>query len=307
MREADIDPAVLNTPDVRINISKYRRALSIAAAHTETPTFGLQLSQRQSLEKLGPVGYLVRHAPKLGTALTELTQYLHIHDSGSHTYLEYDGDIAYLGLRPHGVSGESTVQQCELALGLILKFFRTVVSDSWTADAVHFEHKRPSNVRNYERLFRCPLLFEQPLTALEFPKSLLSVDLKTSDPGLFSILHNYLERLDAEAGNDILAQVSRSIHRQYEYGPPRLDQTAAALGLTRHALQRRLRAKGTSFQKLQKNVRHQIAQRYLRDTDLSLIEISSILALSEPSVFTRTFQKEAGVTPSEWRRQNRTD
>jgi AraC-like DNA-binding protein len=305
LERAGINPSLLDAPDTLINIANYRKALTIASEVTSTPRFGLHLSTRQSLDKFGPVGYLVRHAPTLEVALSELAKYLRVHDSGTLLSLDRDGDITLLLVQPTGVMGESTIQQCELAVGIILKLFRTIIAQNWIPSSVYFEHKRPEDLRVYERLFRCPFDFEQSVSAIAFPTVLLQTELITSNKGLFGVLRDYLERLNEEMGNDFVSQVRRVIHGQLENSSPRLDDVAEALGITRHVLQRRLKEEDTSFQKLQQAVRFEIAQRYLRDTDLSLIEISSILSLSEPAVFTRIFQKSAGMTPSEWRRKNR--
>lgn len=64
---------------------------------------------------------------------------------------------------------------------------------------------------------------------------------------------------------------------------------------------------GTSFQQQQKSLRLELARRYLLETDLSLIEISSLLSFSEPAVFTRTFRNATGLSPSQWRKQHRRD
>ncbi|MFG6083246.1 AraC family transcriptional regulator [Paracoccus litorisediminis] len=305
LRSAGIDPATLNAPETQINLAHYVSALNLAAEATGTPAFGLLLSQRQSLDNVGAVGYLARHAPTLQVALEELSRFLRLHDGGTFLEVDQSDDTTLIGLKFSGAEGLPGIQRVELAMGLLLKFLRSVMAENWTATAVHFEHKRPASPQYHERLFRCPIYYEQPFTAVELPSGGLQTRPKNADHVLFSILRGHIERLNAELGSDLVGQLRRIIHNQLENGPPRLDEAAAALGLSRHVLQRRLKDFGTSFQTLQQSVRFEAAQRYLAETDLPLVEISGILSFSEAAVFTRTFQRLAGMTPSEWRRENR--
>ena len=66
-------------------------------------------------------------------------------------------------------------------------------------------------------------------------------------------------------------------------------------------MRRTLSASGTSFQVLLKDVRAQLAKRYLTNPRLSLSEVAFLLGYSEPSAFHRAFRKWTGTTPVEYR------
>lgn len=305
LKRAGINPDVLDKPKEVISITSYRSALTIAAEALASPAFGLRMSQRQSVENLGPVGYLMRHAPNLRAALRQTTRHLKTHNSGNHVYLLDDGEKAFWCIQLIKIGDESCAQQAEFAVGLTLRFIRSVISSSWAPDGIYFEHKAPKDLNYYQPICRCPVNFGHPITALEFPSKLLDRELKTSDSGLYDVLEAHLERLSSEIPDGFVSQVRHSIQLQFELGQPRLSDTAESLGISVHVLQRRLKREGTTFKSLLQEVRFRLAQRYLKDTDLSLVEISSVLGLSEPAVFTRTFQKQAGISPSIWRKQHR--
>ncbi|MNF17228.1 HTH-type transcriptional regulator VirS [compost metagenome] len=44
--------------------------------------------------------------------------------------------------------------------------------------------------------------------------------------------------------------------------------------------------------------------RYLKESDLTLIQIAGILGYSDQSAFTRAFQRWYGVSPREWIKQH---
>src|SRR5262249_36244427 len=77
---------------------------------------------------------------------------------------------------------------------------------------------------------------------------------------------------------------------------------AAQLNLHPKALQRRLANEGENFGELVDDVRRGIAQRYLRDTDMTLSHLTHELAYSEQSVLTRSCGRWFGSGPATYRR-----
>lgn len=298
---AGIDHALLDQPDRLIPTISYRTALNLAAEATGTPRFGLMLSQRQTFEKLGAVGYLVRHAPNLAMSIDRLIRFFKTHDAGSMTEIEVSDGVALWSHRLTGVSDESAVQQTELAAGLGCRFVRSALAENWSPERVMFEHSAPADTAIYTRLFRCPVHFDSPLTAIEFPAADLTQPLRSSDPGLFAILQRHVEQIDSGIAHDFPARVRETIQRNIENGPLRLDDLAGLLGMTRSAVQGQLRAAGTSFQAQLDEVRYALARRYLRETRMAIAEIAAILGYAEPAVFTRAFTRRAGMTPRAWR------
>jgi len=301
LRRAGLDPATLDEPDQLIATSAYRRALNIAADACGQPHFGLLLSQRQTFEKLGAVGYLVRHAPNLATSIDRLIRFFKTHDAGSMTGIEVADGVALWTHRLSGVDDESAIQQTELAMGLACRFVRSALAEQWCPDRALFEHAAPRDTAIFSRVFRCPVHFDQPITAMEFPAAVLGMPLRSSDPGLFEVLQRHVEQLDAGVAEDFPARVRTTIQGNIEAGPVRLEAVAALLGISRHGLQSKLRAAGTTFQAQLDDVRFELGRRYLRETRMPIAEIAAILGYAEPAVFTRAFTRRSGQTPRRWR------
>ncbi len=66
-------------------------------------------------------------------------------------------------------------------------------------------------------------------------------------------------------------------------------------------LQRRLARAGTSFEALCDDARRTAAETYLRDTTLSISEVTYLLGYSEPAAFHRAFKRWHGKTPLAFR------
>ena len=64
------------------------------------------------------------------------------------------------------------------------------------------------------------------------------------------------------------------------------------------ALRRRLVAEGSTFNAVVDDVRRELAQRYLRDTDMTLIHLARELGYAEQSFLSRSCQRWFGAGPA---------
>ncbi len=306
LEKAGLDELTLKFPETQIPTDKYRRALNLAAKYTGEPHFGLLMSQRQSLHKFGAIGYLMLHASTVGQSISCLDRYLRIHDAGSKAHISIQDKTALWTDSLQMMGQDSVTQHTELSLGLAVKIIRIIHSETWHPDAVYFEHAKPSNAQIFEKIFKCPIYFEQSANALEFPERLLQEKLPSSDQGLYQIIHAHIEGLAKRKNNTLVSRAKQSICDSLEHGKPSLKQTARDFGLHPAQFQRRLKQEGTTFQHLLQDVRTGLACKYLSESDMPLATIATLLAYAEPAVFSRSFKRHIGMTPRDWRQKNTT-
>ncbi len=304
LEQVGIEEMSLKFPETQIATDKYRHALNLAAELTGEPHFGLLMSQKQTLHKFGAIGYLMMHANTVGQSIACLDQYLRIHDAGSNAVIDITNKTALWTVSLRVVSSESTVQHTEMALGLAAKIIRIISSETWRPSAIYFEHAKPKSTHAHEKIFKCPVYFEQAANALEFPEQLLRTKLPSADRGLYQIIQSHIEGIAKEKGDGFVGLVKQSIQESLEDGKPCLQDTAKKFGMSAAQLQRKLKQEGAAFQDAVQDVRHGLACKYLAGTDMPLATIATLLAYAEPAVFSRSFKRNCGVTPREWRREN---
>ena len=71
--------------------------------------------------------------------------------------------------------------------------------------------------------------------------------------------------------------------------------------MSNRTLQRRITTEGTSFRRLVRDPRYELAKHYLLDASLDLAETAYLLGYGDPNSFFRAFREWEGTTPSEWR------
>ena len=83
-----------------------------------------------------------------------------------------------------------------------------------------------------------------------------------------------------------------------------LDRLAAQAGLSKFHFQRLFkRATGVSPSQYHINIRLNEARRLLRETKMSVVDVSLEVGYADPSHFARLFRRETGLSPSDYRRQ----
>ena len=111
----------------------------------------------------------------------------------------------------------------------------------------------------------------------------------------------YLKSLNNQ--DNLVDQLKRMLADLMACGEANADSACRALRLSRRTLQRRLKAEKTSFQKVLKEVRAELAVRYLSDRRLKSLEVAMLLGYSNLSSFTTAFKSWYDMPPAAYRQK----
>jgi AraC-like DNA-binding protein len=99
----------------------------------------------------------------------------------------------------------------------------------------------------------------------------------------------------------LLDRARQTIVATLHLGEPALEDIAQTLGLSEWTLQRKLREHGISFTQLVDQIRQDSALSHLKQHNLNITQLASLLGYSETSAFSRAFKRWFGVSPKQWR------
>ncbi|MFT3722901.1 MAG: helix-turn-helix domain-containing protein [Hyphomonadaceae bacterium] len=130
-----------------------------------------------------------------------------------------------------------------------------------------------------------------------------SLPLITDNAEAWPAFEQQLRRQLEERAGDTPAtmRVKRALHEMLPAGEASIEAMCKRLAMSKRTLQRELKDEGETFQSVLASVRSELARQYLAQDNLSVEEISYLLAYREPNSFYRAFHGWTGLTPAEAR------
>lgn len=174
---------------------------------------------------------------------------------------------------------------------------------------VRLEIEKPSTeiISAYEEVFRCPVLFDQPRSCLVINQQYMNTPLRQPDQSLRQTLEEHATTQISVLTDDssrLTTRVKNAIRAQLKQGVSRKDIVAEQMGMNARTLQRKLQQASASYQQILDEVRQELAQDYLKNSQLPLQEIAVRLGFTEARSFHRSFKTWTGKTPGEYREQS---
>tara|TARA_R110002110_G_scaffold205066_1_gene416709 strand:+ start:108761 stop:109792 length:1032 start_codon:yes stop_codon:yes gene_type:complete len=303
LRRVGLDDDIEQDTEAWLSYHKFLLLLEEAAQATGCSHFGLHLSQHQGINILGPVGFVIQHAPDLRTALVELTTFFSQHNQGANVSLKLEDGIARWSFNCKLEGYASTWQQVDLAASIGLNMVRTLWHPTWSPDVAYFPHGQPRDLRPYRKIFNCPMIFDWDSLMVTFDADTLDSPIIQANPELHRVLQQHLSLLQLSYPNDYCGQVRHLIRQALAVGDCAIDRVAAHLAVNKRTLQRELKAHNTSYQNLLDEVRSDIARQYLLQSNGSLTALAEMLCYSDLSTFSTAFRQLNGLSPSDWKKR----
>ncbi|MFJ2991014.1 AraC family transcriptional regulator ligand-binding domain-containing protein [Collimonas sp. NPDC087041] len=282
----------------RCPMGHWKSLVDRTAHYLDDPMLGFHLGQTIKTSHFGAAGYVLASCQNLGMATALMQQYKRLLYDASPTKVFVEGGDIVLQWGKDD-SNDSRQQMHECTLASLVQFIRNITGQKISLTEISFINSAPLDVRPYNNFFDCIVLFEQPITALRAPLSLSNHQLCHTDSVLMHLLKKQLDDLLAKLPpkNEFETIVRQCIIRLIRDGEPELDNVANALHLTTRTLHRRLVEVGSNFRSLLDDVRQQMAEDFLHDTNLQLSDIAQLLGYAEQSTFQRAFRRWTGDTP----------
>jgi AraC-like DNA-binding protein len=118
------------------------------------------------------------------------------------------------------------------------------------------------------------------------------------DSEAFERVSAFIDKAFARHRPPLHAQVRGLVMQHLGSGRCSNERVAAELHLLPRTLHRKLRAEGTSFQKIKDEVRRDVMLYYLQQTRIDFTRISERLGFAEQSVMTRSCRRWFAASPT---------
>lgn len=152
-------------------------------------------------------------------------------------------------------------------------------------------------------VFRCPITFYAQRNTIHFRSSLLQRPLVHTRASLHHFLENCIYELVAlqRRPSSTSAAIKSLARIELPGAMPTINDIARSLNMSESSLRRRLQKEGTSFQQLKDELRCNMAEQRLLQTNARVADVAADLGFSDASSFARSFKNWTGHTPASYR------
>ena len=307
LKEVDIPEEVLKDSENYVSCELLGRITKIATEMTNDPNFPLENGLNFQPSNLNILGYLVSNSPDLKSAYEQGARFDQIVGDGVKFSYEISDDFVYNYLDVVDPDLEPyAMYTSESCLSQMITLKRQMVGKNINPIAVYFKHERRKGVTAYERIFKCKIYFNAERNSIVYPASILKEKIVHANPDLFVMFKKYAEDFLSNINKEKnwTRKVTKILFDLIPKNDATLEMVAGNFHIGSRTLQRQLKAEGTSFNAILRDVRSELAKQHLQDKSITIAEISYLLGFSEPSIFHRSFKKWTGKTPRLFRMEN---
>lgn len=298
--QADLDPDKLQDPNARYPFTSLTRLWKLAADATQDPCIGLAAARFWHPTTFHALGYSWLASQNLKDAMMRMTRYSAIVTDSVRLTLTEAAEGFQFTLHPRFEPPADEAMDAGMAI--VLGMCRTSYGSTFNPLRVTMQRDTPANVEAFSQVFRAPIQFSAPENMLILSKADLTAPLPTANAELARandrVITDYLARFTHDSTK---IRVQAKLLEQLSSGRATQESVAKALAMSPRTLQRNLKQEGTSYKQLLDEMRRELASQYIKESRLSVNEITFMLGFSEPANFSRAFKRWTGTSPSEYR------
>lgn len=219
--------------------------------------------------------------------------------------------------------GETTVKLCILndfplddpqdlnfedwnELLVLLAIVRAFAAPSWQPNEMAFRSTVRPGRYTLEQYPNTRFLTGQQVAWITVPRELLSLPPRiTADAGRSYSSLAATSPIRVDVPTNVSSSLKAVLAAYLPEQLPTIDFAADMAATSIRTLQRRLKESALSYSDLIGEIRFEAATRLLRETDATALEIALEVGYEDPSHFSRAFKRIAGISPREYRRQQR--
>ncbi len=298
----EIDPEVVKSPDTYIPIETYLLIQDEAANYVDDPYLGLHMGEFAEAGSWSILGYMMMNCKTLGEAFEKSARYSRIIGNliEGNAHLKFNKIKVTLATPPHAPKMSRHCYESTISSSVCM--MRTLTGVDINPLEVTFIYPEPVSRSEYERIFRCPVLFDQKENSLTLDLGVIYTPILYANPELLQHFENYAQDFLAgiERQNEHTRAVTKIILSKLDDEALSIKKVAKEMSVSVRTLQNRLKDEGVVFSELLMDTREKLAKKYLGE-NYSVEQITYLLGFSEPSVFRKAFKKWSGVTPGQYR------
>lgn len=306
MRDVGLNQTQFRNPNTYISYSRLAELLEITSSACKQPLFGLQLAQRQTTSVLGDLPVILSQHKTVREALEDIDRHLYLHARGVKLQQLIRGDDLELGLVFEISSPRGLDQLIQMSTGHLANFTAELLGSDRSSLPVYLRQHTPAKTSQYsEQAAYNRLYFGADNNCIRIPNAWLGRKSHRNEEAIREHFSDYLRQLQQRYPDNLQDQVRDLTGRILPGGECSVQRVAAALGMHPRVLQKKLQQQGTSYTRLLRETRMDIAEQHLRHNSMGITDLALNLGYAEVAVFSRHFKQWTGLSPRHWQREQK--
>jgi len=306
LQAARIRPAVAKAPDAVLRLSQVEALLDEIFRLTQRRDQSHDLGRALKLSSHSIVGYGMLSSPTVGYAMTLAARYFRLIMPSFRMRFRVDAEHAEIDILPVLPMSTSCLLFHLEAIAVALHWeIRELLKNQMPRYELYLSIAPPPHRERYNELVeaRCHFGWQsRPGLRMQFPAAVALRTPALADVGAVQMAEKRCNELIRSAiAQGKVGDWIRMMLREASDGWPSLNELAQTLNLSSRTLDRYLEKEGESFRKLSNRTRHEKALELLDDERLTVTHIAHELGYTDMSNFARSFRREAGVAPGDYR------
>lgn len=294
----------VRNPAGRIPIQNMTRLWDAAVKATESPAFGLKVSQHVHAMHFKALGMLTVTSESVAQAFEKIIAYHALISDSVIINLQYQPDVIGFSINENeGV--DISHSAIDAFFSVILKYCQNMMGNVTVVRKVDLKRPMPKAPKSWNEFYDCPVYFGQTSNVLWLDRGLLEQPSIHYDEKMAvaneNAVKDYLKSMNADTWAH---KCKLNIQFSAEFEPPTLAMLAQQFNLSERTLARKLKDEGTSFSQLLQEKKQEVACYYLTETTESIVNIALNLGFKDTSNFNRAFQRWFNMTPSQYRQSH---
>jgi len=285
---------------MRISYRKSHNLWEKASELIKTPCFGLRAVEYWHPSHFNALGYAWLASVTMREAFTRFDRYVHMITESTDTYLVENSE----GLSVVLSTTMDVPAYMDLTMTILTTMCRLNLGRDFRPLAISFIHPELSCTHEYVSFFNAPVTFSADVDKLTISATDADRRLASGNKHLARLNDQYILRYLAGLNNQELHQRVKGVFVDLlPSGHISVKRVARRLNMSKRSLQRKLHEEGMTFSELVDEVRRELAEGYIRDPGINLMEVAFILGFSVYSSFSRAYKRWTGISPAEGRRK----
>lgn len=298
----------LHAAATRISYRQMQTVFRNAVRLAPDPGLALRAGQRMRVTAYGMYGYALLSSPDHAASVDFAVRHHRVMGPVADMVFSREGDRSVYSYRSI-LSSDPDEDLYRFAIEFQFSSHLTLTTDLYGPGfkfaQVRLAYRAPRHAALYKKIFRCPVLFDQPVDELCFDAAWMSEPTRYADPITNAMAREMCEKSLVEVIQaEGMAADIRRVLIEHPGRFPSIEAMAAELALNPRTLRRKLDSEQTSYRQILAELRMHLAIGYLRETSMTNEEIASRLGYSDAANFRHAFTRWTQKNPSDFRARN---